>query len=147
MVDIEQKQKLLEPNLSYDVQGTFFEVYNKYKNSYKESIYQKVLEEEFTKRGVPFVSQKSISIYSLETGKRIGSYTPDFIIGDKIIIEIKAQPFLPKSSEIQLLSYLKASNYEIGYLVNFGANKLEFKRRIYTNNRKPHLHKFVLNSL
>jgi len=136
-MSIESKSKLLEPDLSYKIQGVFFEVYNKYGNSYKESIYQKVLEEEFAKQGISFVSQKPISIYSLETGKKIGNYTPDFTIGDKIIVEIKAQPFLPKNSEIQLISYLKASKYEIGYLVNFGGNKLEFKRRIYTNNRKP----------
>ena len=138
MTNLQETQKLLEPKLSYDIQGAFFEVYNKYRNSYKESIYQKALEEEFTKRKIPFASQGSIPIYSLESGKKFGSYTPDFVINEKILIEIKAQPYLPKAAEIQLVSYLKASKYEIGYLVNFGGNKLEFKRRIYTNNRKPH---------
>jgi len=134
---IHKLENLLEPELSYKIQGAFFTVYNKYGNTFKETIYQKALEEEFLKQKMLFVSQKPITIYSLETGKRIGIYTPDFIANDKIIIEIKAQPYLSKSSEIQLVSYLKASKYEIGYIVNFGSKNLEFRRRIYTNNRKP----------
>jgi len=140
MTNSTQKYKLnnlLEPELSYKIQGIFFDVFNKYGNTFKEAIYQKVLEEEFAKHDISFVSQKPITIYSLETGKRIGTYTPDFIIAERIIIEIKAQPQLFRNDEIQLVSYLKASKYEIGYIVNFGNRNLEFKRRIYTNDRKP----------
>jgi GxxExxY protein len=96
MTELNSKDKLLEKELSYQIQGVFFEVYNKYGNAYKESIYQKALEEEFAKSKIPFISQKSISIYSLESGKKIGSYVPDFVIDDKVIVEIKAQPFIPK---------------------------------------------------
>ena len=134
---IHKLDSLLEPELSYKIQGIFFDVFNKYGNVFKETIYQKVLEEELIKQGVSFVSQKPITIYSLESGKRIGTYTPDFVIDDKIIIEIKAQPQLYRNDEIQLVSYLKASKYEIGYIVNFGSKNLEFRRRIYTNDRKP----------
>ncbi|MFZ2969881.1 MAG: GxxExxY protein [Minisyncoccia bacterium] len=136
MTELNSKDKLLEKELSYKIQGVFFEVYNKYGNAYKESIYQKALEEELIKSKIPFISQKSISIYSLESGKKIGSYIPDFVIDDKVIVEIKAQSFIPRAFELQLISYLKVSKYEIGYIVNFGESKVEFRRRIYTNNRK-----------
>lgn len=136
MTDSIYNDKLLEKELSYQIQGAFFEVYNKYGNAYEESIYQKALEEEFTQKKIPFIPQKAILIYSLETGRKLGSYIPDFVIDDKIIIKIKAQSFIPKAFEMQLISYLKVTKYEVGYIVNFGDSKLEFRRRIYTNNRK-----------
>ncbi len=78
----------------------------------------------------------SISILSLETGKKLGNYRIDFIIEDKVIVEVKAIKFTPVKISQQIFSYLKSTSYEIGYLVNFGASQLYFKRYILTNNRK-----------
>lgn len=63
--------------------------------------------------------------------KKVGTYKPDFIIGNKVILEIKAVEFLPKSHDTQLTYYLKGADYKIGLLVNFGAKKLDVRRRIY----------------
>ena len=80
-------------------------------------------------------------IHSIDTGKSLGVYVPDFLIEDKIIVEIKATDFTIRDNLKQHMSYLKAGQYEIGYLVNFGTPRLYIKRTIYTNDRKPWLWK------
>lgn len=127
---------LLYPELSYEIQGALFAVANKYGKGLKESIYEKALAEELAKRSIKSEEQKRISIYSLDSGKVLGTYVPDFIIDDKIILEIKATSFPIEQDILQQQSYLKASRYEVAYLVNFSTPKLFIKRSIYTNDRK-----------
>lgn len=130
-------KNLLYPKLSYQIQGAIFEVANKYGPGLKEGIYQKALAEEFTKRGISFEEQKRIKIYSLDTGKVLGTYVPDFVVDGKVIVEIKATEFTTKQDITQQQSYLKASMFEVAYLVNFGMRRLFMKRSVYSNNRKP----------
>lgn len=131
--------KLLEEDLCYKIRGCVFNVSNKYGKGLKEIIYQKALEEELKKTELNFQSQKRINIYSFDTGKKLGTYIPDFLIGDKIIIEIKASNFTTKQDIEQQRSYLRVSEYEISFLVNFCTDKLFIQRSIYTNDRKPFL--------
>jgi hypothetical protein len=128
---------LLYPDLSYKIRGAIMNVANKYGKGLKENIYQKALAEEFDKLGIKYLQQKRITIYSLETSKPLGVYVPDFLIEDKIILEIKATDFIIPKDVQQQLSYLKASKYELGFLANFSTPKLYIKRSIYTNDRKP----------
>lgn len=83
-----------------------------------------------------FEKEKNITIYSPKTGNSVGNYRADFLIDNKIIIEIKAVDFIPKNFIDQIYSYLKNSKYELGYFVNFKSPKLYIKRIIYTNDRK-----------
>ena len=129
--------KILEADLCYRVVGTIYNVANKYGKGLKEQIYQKALAEELTTQDLKFEQHKRINIYSLETGKHLGVYVPDFLIENKIVIEIKSSDFTTKRDIEQQRSYLRASTYEIGYLVNFGTRKLDIRRSIYTNDRKP----------
>lgn len=128
--------KIIEPELSYRVCGCFYSVYNKYGKGLKEKIYEKALAEEFIKQKIKFEEQKRINIYSIDTGIILSYYIPDFIVENKII-EIKAVDFLINNFLNQQRSYLKASMYEIAYLVNFGLQRIEIKRSICTNDRKP----------
>ena len=109
---------------------------NKYGTGFKEQIYQKALVEELEKIGLSLKEQQRINIYSIDTGKVLGVYVPDLIVEDKVIIEIKATNFTTNQDINQQRSYLKASKYEIAYLVNFGTPKIDVKRSIYTNDRK-----------
>jgi len=129
--------KLLEAELSYKIRGCFYKVFNQYGPGLKEIVYHKALAEELEKQGAKFVSNPRINIYSQETGKILGTYIPDFIVEDKIIIEIKALSRLTSLEKNQQMSYLRASLYEIAFLVNFGSQKLEINRLILTNDRKP----------
>lgn len=126
------EDKLLYKELSYKVQGAFFEVWNELGSAYKENVYQKALIREFNLRKIPFETEKSIDL--IYKGEKVGVYRLDFVIDDKIILEIKAQLELPSVMESQLYYYLKATKYKVGYLVNFGSEKLDIRRRIYTKN-------------
>ena len=66
-------------------------------------------------------------------------YQPDFVIEDKILIEVKSSKVTSVADEKQLYYYLRNSKYEVGLLVNFSTPKLLIKRIIYTNDRKPYL--------
>ena len=85
----------------------------------------------------------SNGVHSLDTGKVLGTYIPDFIVDKKMIIELKASNFSGREDILQQQGYLKASIYEVAYLVNFGTPKLFIKRSIYTNDRKPFIVKLT----
>ncbi len=71
----------------------------------------------------------------------MGNYRVDFLVENKIIIELKAVDIIPKNFIDQIYSYLKNSEYELGYFVNFKSPQLYIKRVIYTNDKKPFLQK------
>lgn len=77
-----------------------------------------------------FEKQKSISVYY--NGILIGECFTDLIVNGKVIIELKAAECLMKEHELQLINYLKATDIEVGLLLNFG-KKPEIKRKIFTN--------------
>lgn len=134
---------LLEEELSYKVRGCIYKVANKYGKGLKEKVYQNVLTEELKIANLKTEEQKRINIHSFDTGKIVGVYIPDFLIEDKIIIEIKASNFITNQDIDQQRSYLRISIYEIAYLVNFCANPLFIKRNIYTNDKKPFISKII----
>ncbi|MBL7129868.1 MAG: GxxExxY protein [Candidatus Omnitrophica bacterium] len=121
-------EKILYKNLSYRLVGCFYRVYNTLVPGHKEDIYHKALKIEFSEEGIKYITQKKLKIKYKD--KEIGYYQPDFIIEDKIIVEIKSVLLLPKVFEKQLYYYLKGSNCRLGYLINFGSDKIDIIRRI-----------------
>ncbi|MCL5970867.1 MAG: GxxExxY protein [Patescibacteria group bacterium] len=124
----------LYSNLTYKVRGAIFNVYNGLGFGHKEQVYQKALAREFEEKEIPYKREKNIKVSY--KGDSVGDYRPDFIVNDKVIIEIKALDFLPKTFEAQLLHYLKTTDFNLGLLVNFGAPKLQIKRLIWTPSAK-----------
>lgn len=129
-------EELLYKDLSYQIQGGIFEVYKALGCSFKESAYDSALFEELSgQRKLLVERQKKINIYF--KGKKVGSYVPDQVVDNKIVIEIKAKSFLTKQDIQQFWNYLKGSEYKLGYLVNFGQpKKVEIFRRVYDTARK-----------
>lgn len=123
----------LYPELTYKVRGAIFAVWKELDPAFKETVYQKALESEFSKREIPFVSQKQVNI--LYDNKKIGIYKPDFAVDEKVLIELKVLPRLTSLEEKQLWYYLKGTEYKLAMLVNFGASRLQIKRWIYDNAR------------
>ena len=121
---------LLYPTLSYKVQGCFYTVYNTLGFGHKEVAYQRALAEELKVQRILYDREKSLPI--LYNEKKIADYRPDFVIDEKIIVEIKALEFLHKKLVTQLINYLKGTGYKLGYLINIGSPKLEIIRRIWT---------------
>lgn len=122
--------ELLYADLTYKIRKAAFNVYNELGFGHKENIYQKSLEEEFNQLKLPYKREFNLKVYYKDT--KVGDYRPDFIIDDKIIIEIKATEFVPKTFETQLIYYLKSTKYKLGLLINFGSPKLQIKRLIWT---------------
>jgi GxxExxY protein len=127
---------ILHKDLSYKIQGVLMKVRNQYGPGLKEIIYCNAIEEFFILENIKFLREKSIKVNSKLSGKILGYYRPDFIIDDKIILEIKAVDLIPKNFIDQIYSYLKASNYELGIFVNFRSPKLHIKRILLTNDKK-----------
>tara|TARA_B110000037_G_C16939016_1_gene431921 strand:+ start:330 stop:638 length:309 start_codon:yes stop_codon:yes gene_type:complete len=85
-----------------------------------ESVFQECLEKEFQARNIPFKSQNQTPIY-YKGEKLKQKFIPDFICYDKIIVEIKAVKQTAPEHEAQVLNYLKATNFKLGILANFGS--------------------------
>ena len=124
--------KLLYEKLTYKVRGCIFNVYNQLGFGHKENVYSRALAIELSKNKISFAQEHPLDV--IYDGQKIGVYRPDFIVDGKILLEIKAVPFLSKDGEVQLVYYLKGTNFKLGLLVNFGSSKLIIKRRIWTPN-------------
>ena len=111
----------------------FYEVYNELGDGFLESVYENALYFVLTEYGLHVEKQKEISVFF--RGNVIGDFKADLIVEEKVIIELKAVRTLDSAHEAQLINYLKATNIEVGLLLNFG-RKPEFKRFIYDNKRK-----------
>lgn len=120
----------LYKDLTYKIIGTLFEVHKNLGPVHKENIYHEAIKIEFKQQGILFIEEKTLQVKY--KGQKIGIYRPDFIIDDKVILEIKAVPTLAKSMVDQMYYYVRGSKYKIALLANFGTNKLVVKRRIYT---------------
>jgi len=124
--------KLLYADLTYKVRGAIFNVYNALGYGHKEMVYQKALANEFLEQKIPYKKERSLDVRYKD--QVVGNYRPDFVVDNKIVIEIKAVEFMPKSYETQLIHYLKTIDFQVGLLVNFGSTKLVIKRLIWTNH-------------
>ena len=103
-----------------------FEVQNNLGCGFLEKVYHKALLYELQSRGLKVETQKMIKI--VYKGQDIGTYIADFVVADKVIVELKTVEFLSKMHKAQTLNYLKASGYEVGLILNFARPKLEYKR-------------------
>lgn len=124
---------LIYKELAYKIVGCFYNVYNELGPGFKESVYHRALAIEFDIQCISSEEEKRISVEY--KGKNAGYYTPDFVIDRKIVIEIKAVDNMPKLYETQLYYYLKGTNYKLGYIVNFGASRIDIRRRVYDKRR------------
>ncbi|MBI3319014.1 MAG: GxxExxY protein [Candidatus Omnitrophica bacterium] len=130
---IADKKAYLYQDLTYQIRGACYEVYNTLGPGFKEEVYHRALAEECKLRRIPFTEKPRLAL--TYKGKAVGVYEPDFIIENKVILEIKAVPQMPTVFEAQLYYYLKGTEYRLGLLVNFGAAKLDIRRRIFDTAR------------
>ena len=130
--------ELLYKDEVYAIIGAAMEVHNVLGCGYLEPIYQEALEIELTVRGIPYVPQKVLQVgYKGNLLKK--TYVADFIAYGKIIVEIKALTQLSPLEEAQILNYLKATGNEVGLLINFGAEKLGWKRMVLSKKVTPEM--------
>ena len=103
-------------------------VHNTLGNGFQEVIYQRCLDIEMKKQGLELERELEMPIYY--DSRDVGTRRVDFLVDDKVLVELKAITQLENVHIAQGLNYLEAFNLEIGLLINFGSTKLEFKRLI-----------------
>lgn len=113
----------------YNIIGTCMEVHKELRSGFLEAVYQESLSIELESSSIPFQKETKLSITykGIQLNKH---YFADFICYDEIIVETKAVSELNKQHISQVLNYLKATNRKIGLIVNFGSEKLQYKRII-----------------
>ncbi len=122
--------ELLYKDEVFKIVGAAMEVYNDLGSGFLEGVYQEALEIELLRQGIPFESQRLLSIrYKGQPLQK--SYVADFVVFEKVIVELKALERLSGTEEAQILNYLKATGQRVAVLLNFGrAGELEWKRYI-----------------
>jgi len=131
----ETDMKLLYKEESYIIQGMAFDIYKQFRNRHKEKIYQNSFYSGLINKKLKVEKEKQINIYY--NGRKVGTYIPDLVVDNKILIELKTKPRLTQDDVKQFWYYLKSSNFKVGYLINFGApNGVQIIRRIYDEARK-----------
>ena len=127
------QDKTKDKKLTEKIIKVFYRVYNRLGYGFLEKVYENAMMIEFKSEGIPAVAQSSIEV--LYKNELVGEYYADILVDDKVIVEIKATRTLALEHEAQLLNYLKATEIEVGLLLNFGP-KPQIKRKVFDNNRK-----------
>lgn len=115
--------------------GAFYEVYNELGHGFLESVYEHSMMIALCEAGLQVVRQAPITVHFC--GQVVGDFRADLLVDNQVIVELKAARAIESAFEAQVLNYLRATEVEIGLLMNFGP-KPEFKRFIYDNERKGH---------
>lgn len=111
----------------------FYTVYNALGYGFLEKVYENALFHELSKQGISALSQHHITVFY--DNKMVGEYYADVVVENSLLVEIKAAKNILPEHEAQLLNYLKATEIEVGLLLNFGP-KPEFRRKAFDNARK-----------
>jgi GxxExxY protein len=114
---------------TYKIIGAAMEVHNGLGTGFLEGVYQEALQIEFQLKGIRFKAQEELTI-TYKSNQLKTRYKPDFVVEDKIVVELKALPVITGIEEAQLLNYLRATGMETGLLIDFGSTSLEWKRMV-----------------
>lgn len=112
-------EKIIYKEECFAIQGAVFEVYREMGCGFLEPVYQECLEKEFKARGIPYQAQFELKL-TYKGERLVQIYKPDFTCFGKIIVKLKAIKAVGDEHRAQLFNYLKASNFKLGLLVNFG---------------------------
>ena len=121
--------ELVHRELTGQIIGAAFEVYNLLGYGFLEKVYENALIKELQIRGLSFKAQYPIKVKY--KGEEVGEYFADIFVDDKVIVELKTGETFNPLHEAQLLNYLKATETEVGLLINFRPKKCEYKRFVF----------------
>jgi len=125
--------KLLHEEITEKIIKSYFKVYNTLGYGFLEKVYENALAIELRKNGLEVKCQYPISV--LYESEIVGDYYADIIVNNIVIIELKAAKEISEENECHLINYLKATNIELGLLMNFG-KEAEYRRKVFMNKYK-----------
>lgn len=129
--DMIKRDDLIYPELCYKIVGILYDVFNEVGPGHKEVLYQKAISIAFDKNKIGFSEQVHTPLKYQNV--QIGKYFLDFLIENKIILEIKKDSIFRKQNIDQVFSCLRASNLKLGIIANFARNGVKFKRIVNIN--------------
>lgn len=115
-------------SLSEKVIGLSYKVYNQLGRGYVEKVYENALVHELTKLGIQVKQQAYLNVFY--DGIIVGEFQPDLIVGNSVLIEIKAVSELNKNHEAQCVNYLLAASLKLGLVLNFGGSSVQVRRKV-----------------
>jgi GxxExxY protein len=135
-ISMSQKQPTLKYHEITDkiLHAFFKEVYHKLGYGFLEKVYMNAMTAELRRAGLKVGKQAKIDVFF--KGEIVGEYFADLLVENAVIVELKAKRCLMEEDDAQLLNYLRATPFEVGLLLNFGA-KPDFCRLVFDNDRKP----------
>lgn len=129
----EQSDEFVSKELVNKILKQFFRIYNDLGSGFLERVYQNALYFALIDEGLKCETEVPIKVY--HNGRVVGDYKADILVDNCVILELKVCDEINSAHEAQLINYLRASEIEVGYLLNFGKNA-RFIRKVYSNNRK-----------
>lgn len=127
-----RRDDLVYPELSYKIVGCAFDVHNTLGGGHHEKYYQRALAESFKSVGLKF--QEQVYFPLIYQDVVVGKGYLDFLVDEKIVVEIKKDNKFSKKNIQQVFDYLKSNHLQLGILINFGNNSVSFKRMVNQNN-------------
>jgi GxxExxY protein len=124
---------LIHSELTGKIIGVFYEVYNELGHGFLESVYEQALSVALAEHQIYFQRQVGIPVWF--RGHQVGDFRADLLIDNKLIVELKAGRAIEAAWEKQLLNYLRATEIEVGLLLNFGPSA-QFRRLVFGNDKK-----------
>jgi GxxExxY protein len=118
--------------ITHKIIGAAMKVHSALGNGFQEVIYQRALAIEMNKQGLSF--QRELEMPIFYDGEEIGTRRVDFLVEDKVLVELKALTKLEDVHLAQAINYLEAYRLEVGLLLNFGAKSLEYRRVVNSKN-------------
>jgi len=120
--------ELIFKEITDKIIGASFEVHSFLGNGFQEVIYQRALAWELSQKDLDYLREIEQDIFYKELTEPIGTRRADFVVENKVLIEIKATKSLEDVHWAQTLNYLKVYQLKVGLLINFGGKSLDFKR-------------------
>ncbi|MBL39124.1 MAG: GxxExxY protein [Xanthomonadales bacterium] len=124
---------LIDADLTRQVIGIFYSVYNELGRGFAESVYENAMAIALGQEGLQCAQQQPLTVWF--RGEPVGEFRTDLLVGMKLVVELKAVARLTPAHEAQLINYLKATDIPVGLLLNFG-DRPEFKRLIFSDSPK-----------
>src|SRR6478672_3280498 len=129
-----QDSRLLYSELTEKILGIYYDVYNEIGHGFLESVYSNCMSFAITKAGISVRREVTVHVYFL--GQDVGQFKAVLVVDGSVLIELKAVQNLDRSHEAQVMNYLRATELEVGLLLNFGSPKPQFKRIVFENSNK-----------
>ena len=120
------QDKVIYKDLSYKIVGILFDVYNELGPGYQEKYYQRAIANAFDKQNISY--KKEVLIKLKFQGNKIGNYYLDFLVENKIILEVKKGDYFSKRNIEQVYAYLQATGLKLAIIANFTSTGITFRR-------------------